>query len=81
MFFPMCGSVTPTLQKVNSMICHLVMLGGLTQKITILKWGNYMDGKNIGLDLWAKISVLGICKIVSIIKLWVVNYINRNKSL
>lgn len=48
---------------------------------TILKWGNYMDGKNIGLDLWAKISVLGICKIVSIIKLWVVNYINRNKSL
>lgn len=47
----------------------------------ILKWENYMDGKNIGLDLWAKISVLGICKIVSIIKLWVVNYIHRNKSL
>ena len=41
----------------------------------ILKWGNYMDGKKIVLDLWAKICVLGICKVVSIIKLCVVNYI------
>lgn len=64
MFF-LCAVVTPTLQKVNSMICHLVMLVGSPRKYTILKWGNYMDGKNIGLDFRAKISVLGICKIVS----------------
>lgn len=36
---------------------------------TILKWGNYMDGKNISLILGQNLSVLGICKIVSIIKL------------
>lgn len=40
-----------------------------------------MDGKTIVFDWAAKISAVGIYKIVSGIKHWLVNYANRNMLL
>lgn len=74
-FFSMCNSFTPALQKLAQLYMALLYYS---------RWaylGNYMDGKKTVLDLVAKICVLGICTIVSIIKHWVVNYTNRNMSL